>query len=67
MNIDYIFDRLRERQRRLSDSIRRYKKYSFGDINYKYKEAVSFIDRAGIQQGSVVASVVNFPRRYLLQ
>lgn len=59
MNIDYIFDRLKERSEEcaiVSDA----KEYSFGDINYKYKEAVSFIDRAGIQQGSVVAIVAEF-------
>lgn len=59
MNIDYIFDRLKERSEEcaiVSDA----KEYSFGDINYKYKEAVSFIDRTGIQQGSVVAIVAEF-------
>ena len=59
MNIDYIFDRLKERTDEcaiVSDG----KEYSFGDINYKYNEAVSFIDRAGIQPGSVVAIVAEF-------
>jgi acyl-coenzyme A synthetase/AMP-(fatty) acid ligase len=59
LNIDYIFDRLKERSEEcaiVSDA----KEYSFGDINYKYKEAVSFIDRTGIQQGSVVAIVAEF-------
>lgn len=59
MNIDYILNRLKERADEraiVSDG----KEYSFGDINYKYNEAVSFIDCAGIQPGSVVAIVAEF-------
>ena len=59
MNIDYILDGLKERADEcaiVSDG----KEYSFGDINYKYNEAVSFIDRVGIQSGNIVAIVAEF-------